>query len=103
MEYCPNQTVRQLIDSGQLTCQSDLSWQLFREMVEGLAHIHAQGMIHRDLKPGNIFLNSSGHIKIGDFGLAISFNKHPAFSRNNSISNPSSVLGGSLIKGCGLT
>ncbi len=35
-----------------------------------------QGMIHRDLKPGNIFLNSSGHIKIGDFGLAIS-HKHP--------------------------
>lgn len=33
-------------------------------------------MIHRDLKPGNIFLSSSGHIKIGDFGLATS-HKHP--------------------------
>lgn len=96
MEYCSNQTVRQLIDTGQLHKRhSDLEWQLFREIVEGLAHIHAQGMIHRDLKPGNIFLNSSGHIKIGDFGLAISFNKHPAFSRQNSIStNPSAVLAG---------
>ena len=97
MEYCSNQTVRQLIDTGQLhKSHGQLEWQLFREIVEGLAHIHAQGMIHRDLKPGNIFLNSSGHIKIGDFGLAISFNKHPAFSRQNSIAstNPSAVLAG---------
>lgn len=36
----------------------------------GLAHIHQQGMIHRDLKPVNIFLDSEDHVKIGDFGLA---------------------------------
>lgn len=36
----------------------------------GLAHIHQQGMIHRDLKPVNIFLDSNDHVKIGDFGLA---------------------------------
>ena len=34
---------------------------------------HVQGMIHRDLKPGNIFLDLYGHIKIGDFGLATSY------------------------------
>lgn len=38
--------------------------------MEGLAHIHQQGMIHRDLKPVNIFLDSQDHVKIGDFGLA---------------------------------
>ena len=43
---------------------------LFREVVEGIAHIHQQGMIHRDLKPVNIFLDSYDHVKIGDFGLA---------------------------------
>jgi translation initiation factor 2-alpha kinase 4 len=47
-------------------------WRLFREMVEGLAHIHQQGMIHRDLKPVNVFLDLHDHVKIGDFGLATS-------------------------------
>lgn len=45
-------------------------WRLFREICEGLAHIHSQGMIHRDLKPVNIFLDSRDQVKIGDFGLA---------------------------------
>ncbi|XP_017067151.1 eIF-2-alpha kinase GCN2 isoform X2 [Drosophila eugracilis] len=45
-------------------------WRLFREIAEGLAHIHQQGIIHRDLKPVNIFLDSHDQIKIGDFGLA---------------------------------
>jgi serine/threonine protein kinase len=47
-------------------------WKLFRQVVEGLNHIHAQGIIHRDLKPSNIFLDSNGDVKIGDFGLAVS-------------------------------
>jgi translation initiation factor 2-alpha kinase 4 len=59
-----------VIDSGGLSDDESRLWRMFREMVEGLAHIHQQGMIHRDLKPVNVFLDLHDHVKIGDFGLA---------------------------------
>lgn len=90
MEYCENQTLRQLIDSAELWKNEDRAWRLFREIAEGLEHIHSKGMIHRDLKPGNIFLNSSGHIKIGDFGLA-TFHKHPMSKQSSILANTSMI------------
>ncbi|CAG9763995.1 unnamed protein product [Ceutorhynchus assimilis] len=69
MEFCEKSTLRTAIDEN-LYLDEDRVWRLFREIVEGLTHIHQQGMIHRDLKPVNIFLDSFDHVKIGDFGLA---------------------------------
>ncbi|KAL0819440.1 hypothetical protein ABMA28_007545 [Loxostege sticticalis] len=69
MEFCEKHTLRQAIDNG-LWQEHFRAWRLFREIVEGLAHVHQRGMIHRDLKPVNIFLDSNDHVKIGDFGLA---------------------------------
>ncbi|XP_074548243.1 eIF-2-alpha kinase GCN2 [Halichoeres trimaculatus] len=74
MEYCEKSTLRDTIDQGLHQDQNRL-WRLFREILDGLAYIHEQGMIHRDLKPVNIFLDSQDHVKIGDFGLATD---HPA-------------------------
>jgi translation initiation factor 2-alpha kinase 4 len=67
MEFCPNKTLRDVIDDGM---NENEYWRYLRQILEGLSHIHSQGMIHRDLKPCNIFLDSNGNIKIGDFGLA---------------------------------
>lgn len=75
MEYCEKSTLRDTIDQCLYQDASRL-WRLFREILDGLAYIHEQGMIHRDLKPVNIFLDSQDHVKIGDFGLATD---HPAY------------------------
>ncbi|XP_037602746.1 eIF-2-alpha kinase GCN2 [Sebastes umbrosus] len=74
MEYCEKSTLRDTIDHNLHQDQNRL-WRLFREILDGIAYIHEQGMIHRDLKPVNIFLDSQDHVKIGDFGLATD---HPA-------------------------
>ncbi|CAI8616723.1 unnamed protein product [Vicia faba] len=68
MEYCP-MTLRQIFESYS-HFDKELAWHLFRQIVEGLAHIHGQGIIHRDLTPSNIFFDARNDIKIGDFGLA---------------------------------
>ncbi|GLT96767.1 hypothetical protein SLE2022_143670 [Rubroshorea leprosula] len=68
MEYCPR-TLRQDFESYN-HFDKEVAWHLFRQIVEGLAHIHGQGIIHRDLTPNNIFFDARNDIKIGDFGLA---------------------------------
>uniref|UniRef100_A0A8D0CTB9 eIF-2-alpha kinase GCN2 n=1 Tax=Sander lucioperca TaxID=283035 RepID=A0A8D0CTB9_SANLU len=84
MEYCEKSTLRDTIDHGLHQDQNRL-WRLFREILDGLAYIHEQGMIHRDLKPVNIFLDSQDHVKIGDFGLATD---HPANGSSTVMPKP---------------
>ena len=53
---------------GPLPVQQALD--IVLQVLRGLAHAHGQGVIHRDLKPGNVFVQRDGLVKVLDFGLA---------------------------------
>ena len=99
MEYCPKKTLRDVIDEG---LSKEEAWRLFRQILEGLNHIHSQGVIHRDLKPSNIFLDSNGDVKIGDFGLATSGHERQVERITSSLASQRSLDDeGSLTSGVG--
>ncbi len=72
MEYVTGTTLRALIDRGPVPVGRALV--LARQIAAGLAHAHAQGIVHRDVKPANIMISdevgTGDHVRILDFGLA---------------------------------
>jgi serine/threonine protein kinase len=70
MEFVPGETLQQRLDrTGPLEVLEIV--QIGRQIAEGLAAAHATGLIHRDIKPGNVLLEQGTQkVKITDFGLA---------------------------------
>ncbi len=68
MELLEGQTLREALAKGPLVLRKALDIGL--QVAEGLAAAHGKGVVHRDVKPENIFLTKDGHAKLLDFGLA---------------------------------
>ncbi len=67
-EMLRGETLEQRLRGGPLQARDALAVGL--EVARGLAHAHGHGVLHRDLKPGNVFLTEGGRVKLLDFGLA---------------------------------
>ena len=69
MELMPGETLQSLVErSGPLPPREATGKIL--DVIEGLTEAHQVGIIHRDVKPSNCFLEADGRVKIGDFGLS---------------------------------
>ena len=78
MEYCENGDLAHLIKrlrKDKDFVQEDVVWKIFMQILLALRECHYRGLpgmkvLHRDLKPCNIFLDSNDNVKLGDFGLS---------------------------------
>jgi len=68
MEYLEGKTLRQILNERIFSPEELLS--IAPMMSEALSYAHDRGVIHRDIKPDNIFVLESGNIKVADFGIA---------------------------------
>lgn len=68
MQYIEGATLAEIIPARQLTLEKILS--VVNQIVSAVASAHSHGIIHRDIKPGNIMITPEGSVKVLDFGLA---------------------------------
>ncbi len=67
-ELLEGETLRGKLDGSTVTQRQAIDWCL--QVAKGLSAAHGKGVVHRDLKPDNVFVSREGHVKILDFGLA---------------------------------
>ncbi len=68
MEYLEGKTLRDILAERSLSVEEMLS--IAPMICDALQYAHSQGIVHRDIKPDNIFVLESGNIKVADFGIA---------------------------------
>ncbi|XP_035713950.1 probable serine/threonine-protein kinase DDB_G0280717 [Folsomia candida] len=86
MEYCSQGDLRNWLNHRELTHETDAD-QIFRQIISALAHLHGvqpKAIIHRDVKPENIFMQKDRNIKLGDFGLSREIDKFDMTSRTGT-------------------
>jgi serine/threonine-protein kinase len=85
MEYLPGGTLRERIASGRKLPPRAVV-EVALEIAEALQSAHTRGVIHRDIKPRNLLVTDSGHVKVTDFGIARA-------AEATTISNLGDILG----------
>ena len=65
-EYVEGQNLRERIEAGDITRRDAVRW--VAETAEALHYAHTRGLVHRDVKPANILIDTVGHTRLADFG-----------------------------------
>lgn len=83
MEYCVCVLQEMLNHAPAAKIPLYQAHKYFVQLIDGLEYLHGQGVIHNDIKPGNLLLSLDDTLKISDFGVA---EKLDPYSENDTIS-----------------
>jgi serine/threonine protein kinase len=83
MKYVSGSSLEQRLDQGPLPL--DLVRRVLREAAMALGHAHQRGIVHRDVKPANIMLESDGRVVLTDFGISKASDSGSALTGTGSI------------------
>ncbi|MGB3941489.1 MAG: serine/threonine-protein kinase, partial [Candidatus Manganitrophaceae bacterium] len=87
MEFFPGKDLKQLIlEKGAFPPEEALS--IVLKAAEALSYAHSHGVIHRDIKPGNIMVDPHGKVKIADFGIAAATGEASVTATDQIIGTP---------------
>jgi serine/threonine protein kinase len=84
MEFVEGDSLKEILERWR-PIKSELALAMVHQICLGLEHAHAKGIVHRDIKPGNVMLTKYGRVKITDFGLAKLTEAAASFTADNSI------------------
>ncbi|CUG85709.1 protein kinase, putative [Bodo saltans] len=70
MEWVPSGSVQSVLQETKKGLREQVVRRYIREALQGLAYLHSRGIVHRDVKPGNMLLGSDGSLKLTDFGTS---------------------------------
>ncbi|HVS85346.1 MAG TPA: protein kinase [Gaiellaceae bacterium] len=101
-EYVEGENLKQLIeDSGALELRRAL--EIAIDCADALAFAHANGLVHRDVKPQNVLIDVEGRIKVTDFGIARSLEVEVGVTQTGTVMGTSSYLSPEQARGRAVT
>ncbi|MBS7242114.1 MAG: serine/threonine protein kinase [Treponema sp.] len=100
LEYVEGMSLDRLIEK-QTVLPPQLAMLVLQDACLGLKNAHAKGVVHRDIKPGNILMSKRGEIKLADFGIASDEKESevPAAASNKTIVSNTTVSGSITMAG----
>lgn len=97
-EYVKGQTLRDVLDYKRCFSLNE-SCSIMLQLCDALIEVHSKNIVHRDIKPQNVYYASDGEIKLGDFGISVLLGSGMNVNENKKVMGTAQYLAPELVYG----